>query len=107
VFTDNAWDLAGALARQWFRDQCAAPFEPLYVFYRPSDGARPGDVVIARAAPDAEYQQAGAVIASSCSREQALHRIHNIVEPLPILPTVGPVEPPQRRSGAARNGGKP
>ena len=101
MFVDNAWDLAGALTRQWFRDQCAAPFEPLYVFYRPSDGARPGDVVIARAAPDAQYQQAGSVVASSWSIEQARSRVHDIIEPLPILPTVVPVEPPQRRSGAA------
>lgn len=100
MFLDNAWDLAGALTGQWFHAQCAAPFEPFYVFYRPSDGTQPGDVVIARAVPGAEYQQAG-VIPSGVSRQQALMRIHDIINPLPILPTAVPVEPAQRRSGAA------
>ena len=107
MFADKAWDLAGALARQWFRDQCAAPFEPFHVFYRPSDGAQPGDVIIARAVPGPEYRQAGGrPVSGSWSIEQARAHLYAIIEPLPILPTA-PAEPTAGRRGAAKGRRRP
>ncbi len=100
MFAENPWDLAGALARQWFRDQCRFPFEPFHVFYRPSDGAQAGDVVVARDAPGAGYRDAGKM-SSGWSIEQARAHLHAIVYPLPILPTA-PVEAAPRRGGATR-----
>ena len=100
MFADQPWALAGALARQWFRDQCAAPFEPFRVFYRPSDGAQHGDVVVTRAAPGAEYRDAGKL---SCgwTIDQARAHLYAIVQPLPILPTE-PAKVAPRRSRVAR-----
>ena len=100
MFADKTWALAGALARQWFRDQCAAPFEPFHVFYRPSDGAQPGDVVVTRTAPGAEYRDAGK-LSSGWTIDQARAHLYAIVQPLPILPTE-PAKVEQRRSRVAR-----
>ena len=99
MFMDGSWDLAGALARQWFRDQCAdAGFSPFYVFFRPSAGAAPGDVVVAQAAPGPEYRLATPQpMSTAWSIRQACSRLHDILDPLPILPTVAP--PRSRRRG--------
>lgn len=100
MFTENSWDLAGALARQWFRDQCADPgLSPFFVFYRPSAGAAPGDVVVSKVAPGPEYRLASPQpVSTAWGIRQACSRLHDIVDPLPILPTIAP-PPPKRRSG--------
>jgi hypothetical protein len=101
MFAEETWDLAGALARQWFRDQCAVPFEPFQVFYRPSAGAQPGDVVVSQHCPGAGYLVAGKMLLS-WTFEQARAHLYEIIRPLPILPTDGPAKPAHfRGSGGA------
>lgn len=100
MFKENPWDLAGDLARQWFRDQCAdAGFSPFRVFYRPSDGATPGDVVVAKEAPGPEYKQASPqTVSPAWDVRRATAHLHEVIEPLPILPTVPPAAVPPKRA---------
>jgi hypothetical protein len=95
---EGSWDLAVALARQWFRDQCIdAGFSPFFVFYRPSAAEAPGDVVVAKAAPGPEYRLASLqAMSTSWDILRACAQLHAIIEPLPILPTVAPPKPRSR-----------
>lgn len=83
--TDSIVNRLTNQAYQQYRQAPASAY--LYLYYRPSSGAKCGDLVAAEDAPTDDYQLVGSRLDPSWPDTKIATYIRQIVNRLPILPT--------------------
>ena len=81
--------LAKRCTQDWLKKQTRNIFAALYLYYRPSSGTVPGDVVVAEDPPSPDFVLADPQrLSPAWTTEQINRHIYTVIRRLPILPPV-------------------
>ena len=81
-----------AIANEWFKAQCQDACSALYLYFKRSNGAIPGDIKIAVEAPEGYELADQRRISPAWTAGQAENFVQSVYQHLPVLPTAGPVD---------------
>ncbi len=79
-------DISSELAREWFADQLINTFDHYHLYYQPSNGQRPGQLIVATQEPEGFQLADARRLSPGWTVENAQAFIREAMNSLPILP---------------------